>query len=348
MWSNGDVVAVRELWKGRVWKARPWIVVQDEPDELVLWIPKEAPTKIPSGSGIPRDEWELEDGVFTRAGLRVVRPDRLHSTLLFEGDTGLEWYVNLERPLRRSRLGFDHLDRELDLLVRRDGTWEWLDEDEFDEAQALGVIAPDEAAAMREEGERVLAEWPFPTGWEEWKPDPVWEVPALPDGWDEVPWPVLRTERLELRPVDPSDLPWIAAFRGDPRFPPWTRSWEDSEKSLGSKLSHWATHGFGSFAIPGDGIIGLEYTGAGLAGIAPHEVDLGWSLRPDCWGQGIATEAARAVLDFARREQIGPLVVRMSPDNAISRRVAEKLGFILAGEGRAKNGDSVEVYRQPS
>ena len=348
MWSSGDVVVLRELWKGRVWKARPWIVVQDEPDELVLWIAGGSPTKIPVGSGIPRDDWELEDGVFTRPGLRVARPGALHSTILFEGETGLEWYVNLERPLRRSRLGFDYLDRELDLLVRRDGTWEWLDEDEFAQAQTFGVIAPEEAEAIREEGERVLSAWPFPTGWEEWRPEPSWPVPALATGWDEVPWPVLRTERLELRPVDASDLDWFAAFRADPRFPPWTRTWRESERALGTKLEHWALHGFGSFAIARDGVIALGYTGDGFTGIAPHEVDFGWSLRPDAWGQGHATEAARAVLEFARRERIGPLVVRMEPGNAASRRVAEKVGFRLSGEGRDRRGEPLEIYRLPS
>lgn len=347
MWHSGDVVAVRELWKGRVWKARPWMVVRDEPDELVLWIPQGTPTKIPDGSGIPRDEWELRDGAFSRSALRIARPRQLHSILLFRGGSGLEWYVNLERPLRRTRIGFDHLDRELDLLARPDGTWEWLDEDEFAEAQALGVIDAVEAAAIREEGERVLADWPFPTGREDWRPDPAWELPALSDGWDDVPWPVLRTERLELRPVDPSDLSWFAAFRADPRFP-WTSSWRQSEESLGRKLSHWALYGFGSFAIPGDGVIALGCTGEGFDGIAAHEIDLGWSLRPDRWGAGIATEAARAVLDYALRERIGPLVVRMAPGDAASRRVAEKLGFVRAGEGRARNGDPVEIYRRPS
>ena len=347
MWSSGDVVAVRELWKGRVWKARPWVVVQDEPGELVLWIPKGAPTKIPSGSGIPRDEWELEDGVFGRAALRVVRPDRLHSILLFEGETGLEWYVNLERPLRRSRLGFDYLDRELDLVTRPDGSREWLDEDEFEEAQELGVIDPVEAAALRAEGEGVLAEWPFPTGWEDWRPDSAWELPALPAGWNEVPWPVLRTERLELRPLDESDLQWFAALRAENGQP-----WSQAAKRLSDALEHWALHGFGKFAIldRGEpvGVVTLNFAEEGLVGIRSDEVDLGWYVRSDRWGEGVASEAARAVVEWARAQELGPLVVYLRPANAASRRVAEKLGFALSGEGRAKNGDVVEIYRQPS
>ena len=36
----------------------------------------------------------------------------------------------------------------------------------------------------RAEGESVLARAPWPTGWEKWRPDPAWELPELPDGWD--------------------------------------------------------------------------------------------------------------------------------------------------------------------
>jgi RimJ/RimL family protein N-acetyltransferase len=345
MWSSGDEVVVRELWKGRVWKARPAVVVQDEPGEVVLWLPAGTPTKIPDGSGIPRDDWQLQDGTFRGGALRITRPGALHSVLLFRPG---EWYVNLERPLRRSRVGFDYLDRELDLVARRDRTWELVDEDEFAEAQALGVLSSEEASVMRDEAERVVAEWPFPTGWEDWVPDPGWPVPSLPAGWDEVPWPTLRTVRLELRPVDPSDLDWFAAYRADARFPPWSRSWRDSEHWLGQKLEHWALHGFGAFAIPNEGVIALGYTGEGFGGIAAHEIDFGWSLRPDAWGKGIATEAALAVLEFAARRRLGPLVVRMGRANERSRRVAEKLGFRRDGEGRSRSGEPLDVYRRPS
>jgi len=180
---------LREVWKGRVWKARPWIVVRDEPDELVLYIPPGTPTKVPPGSGIPRDDWELEDGVWRREALRVTRPGDAHSILLWweAGHRLEEWYVNLERPLTPSAAGFDYLDLELDLLCRPDGTYAWLDEDEFEEAQALGVVSAEEAALVRAEAARVLAAWPFPTGWEDFTPEREWRSPPeLPRAWDVV------------------------------------------------------------------------------------------------------------------------------------------------------------------
>ena len=187
-WAHGDVVVLRELWKGRVWKARPWLVVRDEPDELVLFIGRGTPTKVPPGSGIPRDDWVLEDKVWRREALRVTRPGAAHSILLWwEGGHRVEeWYVNLERPLTRSPIGFDYLDLELDVLCRPDGSHEWLDADEFEEAQHRGVISPAEAAAVRAEAGGVLTAWPFPTGWEDFRPDPGWATPVFPEGWDVV------------------------------------------------------------------------------------------------------------------------------------------------------------------
>jgi hypothetical protein len=47
-----------------------------------------------------------------------------------------------------------------------------------------GRYTRDEVAAARAGAERVLAEWPFPTGWEGWEQDPPSPVPELPDDWN--------------------------------------------------------------------------------------------------------------------------------------------------------------------
>jgi hypothetical protein len=194
MWSSGDSVAVREIWDGRVWKARPWTVVQDEPDLLVLWLPAGSRTKVPEGKPVlPVGDWKLTEGRFGMSesypgtsALRVTRPGASHSILLFFRHEFYAWYVNLERPLTRSPVGFDLTDLFLDVYVERDRPPRWLDEDELEQALAAGLLSRDEAAAARAEGERVLAEWPFPTGWEDFRPDPRWELPELPAGWDVV------------------------------------------------------------------------------------------------------------------------------------------------------------------
>jgi predicted RNA-binding protein associated with RNAse of E/G family len=82
------------------------------------------------------------------------------------------------------------MDQALDIVVSPDLTeWHWKDEDEFEEAQALGLISEDRAQELRAEGERVIEhlmarKQPFNQGWESWRPDPEWAVPELPEGWD--------------------------------------------------------------------------------------------------------------------------------------------------------------------
>ena len=64
-----------------------------------------------------------------------------------------------------------------------DGTWRWKDEDDFTEAQALGILDEVAAAEVRAEGERVVEAKPWPTGWEDWRPPPEWEPLSLPEDW---------------------------------------------------------------------------------------------------------------------------------------------------------------------
>jgi len=168
VWQPADAIALREIWRGRGWRACACTVGSDAPGVVALWLPRGAPTKIPPGSGIPGADWTLEDGHFRTSALRLARPGAAHSILLFFDDgTFRSWYVNIERPLRRSPAGFDYLDLELDVRVEPDGSW-WLDdEDELAEAQRLGVLDAAEAAEVRAEAQRVIDEWPFPTGWED-------------------------------------------------------------------------------------------------------------------------------------------------------------------------------------
>ena len=63
------------------------------------------------------------------------------------------------------------------------------------------------------------------------------------------------------------------------------------------------------------------------------ETDIGWHLLREHWGQGLATEAARASRDYAF-VQLGVerLVAQIHPENSASRRVAEKIGMTLQKE----------------
>jgi hypothetical protein len=93
------------------------------------------------------------------------------------------WYVNLQAPLVIRGDRFDQTDWALDIWVDPDGSWRWKDEDDFAEAQELVILDAEAAAAVRAEGECVIAERPWPTGWEDWRPPESWEPLPLPEDW---------------------------------------------------------------------------------------------------------------------------------------------------------------------
>ena len=76
---------------------------------------------------------------------------------------------------------------------------------------------------------------------------------------------------------------------------------------------------------------GREGAPAGVA--LTFECELGYTFDPAIWGQGFATEAARCVRDYARDVLRWPYAVSaILPQNARSRRVAERSGARAAGQ----------------
>jgi len=102
---------------------------------------------------------------------------------MFRGGVFDQWYVNFERESVRRGPIFDIVDEKLDLVVDADGTAHLKDEDELAAAARAGHL---DETDVRRELERVLANPPWPTGWEAWRPDPAWAAPELPPGWDVV------------------------------------------------------------------------------------------------------------------------------------------------------------------
>jgi predicted RNA-binding protein associated with RNAse of E/G family len=94
--------------------------------------------------------------------------------------------VNLERPQRRSDVSFDYEDELLDVWIAVGHEPELVDEDELDEAVARSFVTVERAAAIRATAEQILAEPPWPTGWEEWRPEPGWQRPTLPPNWSKL------------------------------------------------------------------------------------------------------------------------------------------------------------------
>jgi uncharacterized protein len=189
----GDHALLRGVLRGVITWAVPHRVVYRDDEVVGLYVAPGTPGKITGRDADGRylDRWgngDLHDHVWQWRGvLRLARLHDAHSLdLYWSADAGTfeGWYVNLQQPLVEDDLGFRTRDNVLDLWVESNGRWSWKDEDELAEAVERGLLTPAEAEAARAEGERVLAEWPFPTGWEEWRPDPSWPIPELPKEWD--------------------------------------------------------------------------------------------------------------------------------------------------------------------
>jgi Protein of unknown function (DUF402) len=189
---------LREVWQGRVFEARPTIVVEDQPEQTMLLLPGGVRCGLPIGEDgnelrLPDRPWRLE--VRPRGPepiLSFAWPETPYSVLLWTQDARRVWYVNLQDPLTRTSLGFDTVDHALDVVIELDrSSWRWKDEEELTEAVRDGLFSQEEAADFRAWGERavsriLVAEPPFDRDWSGWRPDPSWPMPELRPGWDSV------------------------------------------------------------------------------------------------------------------------------------------------------------------
>jgi hypothetical protein len=180
---------LREVWFGRVWRVNAVRIVAERDGIVLLHSPPGAPMRYPVDEAghevrIPRpDGWTYAERRGIRHALALLRAESRHTVWLFwdRGGEFSHWYVNFERPKQRTAHGWDYRDDKLDLIVQPDGSVRWKDEDELAEAARAGLV---DEQAVRAEAERVLADPPWPTGWEDWRPDGDWAVPRLPPGWD--------------------------------------------------------------------------------------------------------------------------------------------------------------------
>lgn len=167
--------------------------------------------------------------------------------------------------------------------------------------------------------------------------------------------PVIETERLRLRGHEMRDFESSAAMWGDERVTrfiggkPSTR--EDSWRRFLTFPGHWALLGFGYWLIEekangayvGDGGFGNFKRGLPELGDTPEQ---GWALTPSMHGKGYATEATRAMLNWAEKH-FGrtDFVCMIAPENAPSRRVAEKLGYCEFDRADYKGAPSILLRR---
>lgn len=145
----------------------------------------------------------------------------------------------------------------------------------------------------------------------------------------------LTTERLRLRPFMAEHGEPHARLYADPEITKWLSDgpWPGpeararSERAVRRFMAHWRDYGYGVWAVE-DRATGRFFGQCGLNTLESDEVEILWALEQRAWGNGYATEAARAALaygfDVVRLDRI---VALARPQNGPSRRIMDKLGM---------------------
>ena len=140
----------------------------------------------------------------------------------------------------------------------------------------------------------------------------------------------LETERLILRRFTPWDVEALLLIYSDEktnRFLPWfpIRTKAEAERLLRERYlsAYERQEGYG-YAV----CLREDDRPVGYVHVSPGDShDLGYGLRSDCWGRGIATEAAGAVLEQLRRDGVPFVTATHDVENPRSGAVMRRLGM---------------------
>lgn len=158
--------------------------------------------------------------------------------------------------------------------------------------------------------------------------------------------PVLKTERLLLRPFTQDDLEPFAAILADPEVisgatytgKPMTRA--QAWNWICLMLGHWHLRGFGIWAVEEQGS-GRFIGRIGLQLLEGYEdIELAWMLARSAWGNGFGTEGVQAAVHYAFSVlELPQISAVIKIDNLPSLKLAERLG--MSRERELERGGSL-------
>jgi ribosomal-protein-alanine N-acetyltransferase len=145
----------------------------------------------------------------------------------------------------------------------------------------------------------------------------------------------------------PSDLDALSSITGDAEVMKYlgtsgARSREKTKNTIDAILRHWDEHGFGIWALDHrmDGRL-IGWCGLQMLEKTP-EVEVAYLLAKAYWNQGLATEAARASIEYGLDElRLDRIVAIARPENIGSYRVMEKVGMKYEKDAHFYNVDVV-------
>ena len=162
--------------------------------------------------------------------------------------------------------------------------------------------------------------------------------------------PRLVTERLSLRRWRPDDAKVLHALwrERDPRVPPHRRLDEHGQPVVATLAERIAADETGSmFAID---LAAAAGTTIGCCGLVPSDDDqapsLAYELLQAWWGQGLGSEAARAVIAYAQTIGCRRLQAWVWDWNVGSRRLLEQAGFDVVRRSAASGAENLLYARR--
>ena len=161
---------------------------------------------------------------------------------------------------------------------------------------------------------------------------------------------ILETSRLKLRYLTIRDKEALVPILSDAEVMRYSligvHDRRQIRQFIEQRLLSYLEYGFGLYAVvykPNQELIG--YCGFFIQSIEQQkEVEIGYRLAKKYWGQGLGTEAAKAVLEYGQqRFNFQRFVCLIDPENVRSIRVAQKLGMKLEKE-LIYHGLDVQMY----
>lgn len=167
---------------------------------------------------------------------------------------------------------------------------------------------------------------------------------------------LIETARLQMREFCQEDLDAVFEFSINPEVCKYTgdqgkvKNKQDAEKIIQDIwLAEYKKYGYARYALihKADnkviGFCGVKYE-PNLLGPGIGCPDIGYRMLPEYWGQGLATEAVKACLNYARRELgLTRIIGEVAEENIASNKLLLKLGFKIT-EKYKKNGFKLNRY----
>lgn len=161
---------------------------------------------------------------------------------------------------------------------------------------------------------------------------------------------VFTTLRLTARRWNGHELDALLTVYGDAHAMRWVGdglalSREQCEKWVEVTLANYERRGYGMFALEEKasgrvvGFAGLVHPGG------QAEPEIKYAFLRSHWGQGLATEAARGLVEYGQRAHgLNHIIATAAPANAASHRVLRKAGFALGPLRQNEDGTSTQLF----